>query len=343
MKYYFCYLLLVFGVSGYTQDAQFSQFYAAPLYINPAFTGTVENTRATAVYRNQWPTAGSQSYVSSLASIDHYFSKYNSGVGFMVMQNQAGSANLRSTEASLFYSYHIYLNEKWKFIPAIQASMVNRNINFYELTFPDQFTNTGYTGAPSNEPGNYGNKLYADFSTGGLLHSDVLWFGVSYHHLNHPNQSFTGTVTPLPGELNIQGGAKIPLDNKALGRSTQNHYKSKALMPSFLYKQQGNFSQLDAGMYLLYEPLIFGVYYRGLPFKHYAPQYPNVESVILMMGFNYQNFTFGYSYDFIISKLTAASGGANEVTLTYLFGKEQYPQRSKYKNNTVRCPAFYNH
>ena len=111
MRYYFFFLLTVFTIcNGYGQDAQFSQFYAAPLYTNPAYTGTVENTRVTAVYRNQWPTAGSQSYVSSLASIDHYLSKYNSGIGFMVMQNQAGSANLRSTQASFFYSYHIYLN-----------------------------------------------------------------------------------------------------------------------------------------------------------------------------------------------------------------------------------------
>ena len=343
MRYFFCWiLLLITSLSGFSQDAQFSQFYAAPLYLNPAYTGTIENTRVTANYRNQWPTAGKQAYVSSLAAIDHYFSKIKSGAGFMLMQNQAGASRLRSTEASILYSFHIDINYRWKFIPAIQATLVDRNINFYSLTFPDQYTNAGFTNPLSNEPSNYNNKIYADFSTGGLLYSETFWFGASYHHLNHPNQSFNGNISRLPGELNIQAGAKISIDNSTQGRSSQDRHIEKALMPSVLYKQQGNFSQLDAGIYMLYNPMIFGVYYRGLPFKQYSTQYPNRESIILMIGFNYQNFTFGYSYDIVVSRLTTASGGANELSINYLFGKEQDPRKNKYRRR-IPCPSFYHH
>jgi hypothetical protein len=37
------------------QDPQYSQFYAAPLYLNPAFAGATGQNRIGINYRNQWP------------------------------------------------------------------------------------------------------------------------------------------------------------------------------------------------------------------------------------------------------------------------------------------------
>ena len=37
------------------QDPQFTQFYANPLYLNPAFAGTARCPRICMNYRNQWP------------------------------------------------------------------------------------------------------------------------------------------------------------------------------------------------------------------------------------------------------------------------------------------------
>ena len=51
--------LVVFFVVGLNktlaQDPQFSQFYAAPLYLNPAFAGSAQEARVGINYRNQWP------------------------------------------------------------------------------------------------------------------------------------------------------------------------------------------------------------------------------------------------------------------------------------------------
>lgn len=57
----------------YAQDVQFSQFYNAPLYLNPALTGTSHSSRAILNYRNQWPTAG-KPFITYAASFDHFFS-----------------------------------------------------------------------------------------------------------------------------------------------------------------------------------------------------------------------------------------------------------------------------
>ena len=45
------------------QDPAFSQFYANPLYLNPAFAGTNVCPRVNLNYRDQWPGIG-RTYVS---------------------------------------------------------------------------------------------------------------------------------------------------------------------------------------------------------------------------------------------------------------------------------------
>jgi type IX secretion system PorP/SprF family membrane protein len=323
------------------QDTQLSQFYAAPLYLNPAFTGTIKNSRAVFNFRNQWSGVGNP-YVTAAASFDHYFAKFKSGLGVMVMQNKAGTPSMRSTDISLLYSYRVALNETWTFIPGLQATYSSRNLDFYKLTFPDQYSNTGFTGASTNEPLNYSKKSFMDFSAGGLLYSSIFWIGTSYSHLNHPNQSFSSNTNRLPGKINLHAGARIPIASSPRGRSTQKIYREKAIIPAVIYQSQAKFDQLDLGLYMLYEPLIIGLWYRGLPIKHYALGYNNNESIIGLVGLQYKGFTFGYSYDFVISALTMQSRGAHEISITYIFGKERFIH-SKMKYRPLPCPNFYRH
>ena len=52
-------LLIIFFLASsprvFSQDAEFTQFYANPLHLNPAFAGTHMAPRSTLNYRNQWP------------------------------------------------------------------------------------------------------------------------------------------------------------------------------------------------------------------------------------------------------------------------------------------------
>ncbi len=50
----FSLLLLLLPLKIWAQDAIFTQFYASPLTLNPAFAGTAAQYRFSSIYRYQW-------------------------------------------------------------------------------------------------------------------------------------------------------------------------------------------------------------------------------------------------------------------------------------------------
>jgi len=63
----FIFLIITFHILA--QDPGYSQFFANPVYLNPAFAGTTELPRVAMNYRNQWPQKG--------ATFTTYFLSYN--------------------------------------------------------------------------------------------------------------------------------------------------------------------------------------------------------------------------------------------------------------------------
>ncbi len=338
-KYILTCLCLFMGVfAANAQDPQFSQFYAAPLYLSPSFAGSALAPRAIINYRNQWPALDA-SFITYAASFDYYFPKVNSGVGLLITHDNQGLGGLRSTDIGGQYSYRLQLSENLFFQPGFQVSFVMRDANFANLTFGDQFNNRGQIpGQPTAEilPG--GNKAYVDFSSGGLLYTERFYVGLSAHHINRPNQSLLDDVSRLPMRTTVHAGYKIPLDEStARGLAEDVNSPERSITPAVLYRMQGKYDQLDAGLYVTYDPLVFGVWYRGLPIKRYEQGLNNNDAVIFLFGFKYESLSVGYSYDLTISNLGIATGGAHELSVTYMFNN---PQRRNKFAKRIPCPKF---
>jgi len=92
--------LVTFLVESYAQDPHYSQFYANPLYLSPSLAGATDGGRMILNYRNQWPSI-STAFSTYSVSIDNFFTQFNSGIGFYLMQDNAGSAGLKTTNAAL--------------------------------------------------------------------------------------------------------------------------------------------------------------------------------------------------------------------------------------------------
>jgi len=342
MRKIYCFLLLLPGLlqTAWAQDPQFTQFYAAPQYLNPAFAGSALAPRITANYRNQWPAI--TSYVTSMVGVDHYIEKFNSGIGLLIQNDNQGQGRIQSTDIGLQYSYQFQVGEESFIRLGLQGSYVNRNINYYGLTFGDQLTTQGLQYAITTDPV-YGSGMvknkYLDFSTGGLFYSDWFWIGASAHHINRPDQSFfVSGQDRLPMKGSIHAGLRIPLTS--FTGYADDLDREISFSPVILYKFQGKYDQLDLGAYLTYAPITIGAYYRGIPFKKYDQTLNNHDAVAILAGYRMDKFSIGYSYDVTVSTL-GNSGGSHELSLSYIFDKPETRRGGGRKiNKRLPCPKF---
>lgn len=339
-------LLIVFLIKVFpavSQDPQLTQFYAAPLYLNPAFTGAFEgDTRGVANSRLQWP-ALPRAFFTNMFSVDQNIEKFNSGIGILASIDKSGTGNLTSKQIAFLYSYRLQISKNWVARGGLKYALARRHIDFYRLTFVDQL-NLDADFNPTEEL--YGNRLnvtYFDFSSGVLLHNEVYYFGFSAHHLNHPDQALLdGQEAVLPMKFNFHGGAKMPLG----GNSAYKNIKRTYVSPAFQYKSQAKFDQLDLGVYWEHDPLIFGIWYRGIPIIKSYKGYFNHDSFALLFGYARDNLTIGYSYDFTVSKLNLIStAGSHELSISYIleYGFNENMKRKKRvtrQQKIIPCPKF---
>lgn len=310
------------------QDPQFTQFYASPMYLNPAFTGVTYEHRFVVNYRNQWPGI-SKAYQTYMASYDYNMSEINSGLGITAMQDRAGTAGLTSTQFGVNYAYHFKISKFAEVRMGVNLSYNMKRIDFNKLRFNDQITTGSST---SLEIENYEPLNFMDFAAGALLNSTEYWLGFSAKHLTQPNSSLTGDKVPLPLSVSLHGGYRFIIEQKS--KELRRYFS-----PAFNYRHEQKYDQLDIGVYYYHLPLNVGLWYRGLPFKKYAATYSSREAVAVLIGFDLTDYNLrvGYSYDITVSKLGISnSKGTHELSLIY----EIAQKKKRTKRVLVSCPKF---
>lgn len=313
------------------QDPQFSQYYAAPLYLNPGLVGINQKGRMGMNYRTQWPNLDAN-FETFSAYVDYHFEDYFSSAGLIFTRDREGIAGLSSTSIGLQYAYQLQLNYDWTFRPGVQAAYFFRDLNFDKLTFGDQFDNTGLV-RPTMEDFNTGlNARFFDLSFGGVLYNPSIWIGAALHHVLEPNQSIAGGDAPLPRRFSVHGGYRIPLNPG----SRRTNIGERSITPSFNYRTQGDFDQLDVGAYFTLDPILVGLWYRGLPIKN-LDDIVNNEAIIFMIGLQSNRTTFGYSFDYTLSDLGIGTGGAHEISIAYSFRLGD-PLKPAADVRRLRCP-----
>lgn len=321
-------IILAFtGRDAIAQDPIFSQFYANPLYLNPALAGSAICPRLSFNYRNQWPAIAG-TYVTYNASYDQYMDKISGGIGFLAMSDRAGEGALTSNTISAIYSYRLTINRKMSLNAGFQGTYYNRRIDWDKLTFPDMIDPR--FGFVYNTMEKRPAKLsigFMDFSSGLLLsHSDNFFAGVAVHHLTQPNEGFYSDISSkLNMKITAHAGGIIDLKRRSSGNRGQ---EDPTLSPNILFQQQQHFQQINYGVYFNRYPFVGGLWFRQ--------NFNNADAFILLCGFEQESFKIGYSYDLTVSKLTNITGGAHEVSFSWLF---PCPQK-KVKVRTINCPSF---
>ena len=137
IKYLF---ILCFLVSNqqevFAQDPTFTQFYANPLYLNPAFAGSNKCPRISMNYRNEWPNL-SGNYVTYSASYDKYVKNIKGGIGLLATHDQQGRGTISTSMLGLIYSYHLKVNRKFTLLFGARAAYYQKSLDVTKLTFGD--------------------------------------------------------------------------------------------------------------------------------------------------------------------------------------------------------------
>lgn len=331
--------LLVFFLlihwAAWGQDPEFSQYYAAPLYLNPAFAGTSVDHRFIVNYRNQWPNIA-HAFETYALSYDYNMAHLNSGIGALITTDKAGSASLKSTQFNFQYAYKVRMSDRFVLSSGLNFGVASRSIDFSRLVFYEQldFSQGGDYVPPPPTNFNVENTTYFDFGAGMLLYSRKVWLGFSMAHLNRPNRSLLDEKAQIPVKTSLHGGVRIPLEHSLFKRE-----RTASIAPSFVYKQQGNFDQLDLGTYFFYEPVVIGLWYRGIPLRQNVADNISHDAVVVVLGFQLQNIELSYSYDVTVSELGGISGGSHEVALKYKIELATQVGKRK-KERYIPCPTF---
>jgi type IX secretion system PorP/SprF family membrane protein len=322
--------VILFSNKGNAQDAEFSQFYANPLYLNPALSGAEICPRAVANYRNQWPGLA-KSYVTYNASFDQYIDKLHGGIGVLLNVDNAGDGILKTTQASLIYAFSLRASENLFINMAIQGTFYQKSLDWNLLQFGDQIEDPqdGFSKQTGETPPDNTSVVVPDFSAGvvfgwkGILHG-----GVAVHHLTEPELAFyKQNENTLPMKITGHMGVNINLEGGGMGFAEDSE-PTFYIAPNILYQQQGDFHQLNAGVYIIRLPIVLGTWFRH--------NFENADAVIMLVGINYQNLKIGYSYDITLSKLKSNTGGAHEVSLAWQFNCIE----KRRKLHAIKAPGF---
>lgn len=315
------------------QDAQFSQFYAAPLNINPAYAGNTDNATLYLNERMQWPSSNMRSHLSSV-SLDFISVIPHAGFGLILQNSFDVSTKQQSNMLGICYSYNIVLHKRFSIRPGLQTTLLNRVLG-NDLLFGDQYDSYGRLVNTSSVDNTSKKMIFApDISAGLMAFSrQDFWIGVAAHHLNRPNISFYSvSKSRLPVLWSVNGGYNFGLSNKykSGGLRVNSADYSSAMTPVFSYRLQDGFEMLDLGLYYFTYPVCVAFWYRGIPIKKYQDVRTN-QAFVVLAGLKFARLKIAYSYDINLSKLKG-TGGAHELSIAYSFS-------SSYHNNRGYVPS----
>jgi len=313
------------------QDLHFSQYFNAPLLVNPANTGFMPDYdyRIGANYRTQWASVSNPYKTFSAWGDGQLFNdRFENGwvgVGASLLTDKAGSGNLKSTKAYGSVAYHQLLGLNSLVSVGFTGGYVSKSIDFTKLSFDNQWNGQFFdVSVPNNEPFAFSRVSYFDLQAGvnyAFFPSDNAWInaGVSLQHINRPSESFfkdefndTRVASRFTGFLN----GSFKLNDQWI------------LHPNVYVSRMAKATEVVGGLTANYNlsgdgatQLIGGAYYRA------------GDAAIPMVGFQINDLKLTFNYDATVSNLRNANGtrGAYEISIVKsgLFNPDK----------AVKCPT----
>lgn len=286
------------------QHPIFTQYMFNGLVLNPAYSGSHESMSLASSLRSQWSgiKGAPQTQVFSIHS-PIKFSR--SAAGALVIHDQVGVTNQYMAYGT--YAYRIPLSKRAKLSFGIQGGVTYYKANFTDLDIVSQ-NNLSDPAFNNNE-----SRILPNFGVGAYYYSKRTYVGLS-----------------LPTLINNKWANQDPL----MKARQERHYFLTAgqvfdinpnlkFKPNILLKwvENGPFQYDINANFLIQNMLWAGVSYRM----------KDAVDILLQWNINDQ-LSFGYSFGYSTSALSAVQKGTHEVTLNF---------RVKKNKNVVLSPRYF--
>ncbi|MBS3914124.1 MAG: PorP/SprF family type IX secretion system membrane protein [Bacteroidetes bacterium] len=295
------------------QYPEFSQFFANPLYLNPAMAGTSEKSenaagRASLNYRLKWPTL-SGGFRTSCASWDQGYDKLHGGIGVQYVNEITPNNILSKNEIHGIYSFRFQFGDSSKniFYSGIQVSASNWNWEYLQYN----------SNNPSKNPPIPVKEfiLVPNTSIGFLMCYPKFNFGAAIHNLFEPSVSITYPEIIIDRKYTLHWGYQFQL-----------LHAKWDIQPQACYIKQGKSSQLQFGGIFNYKFLQGGIWMRQVFQVNHE-----LDAAIFHVGIQNNNYRILYSYDKQISDGIISKYVSHEVSLAYRWKTKQ----KKYRGNNL--------
>ncbi len=315
------------------QGMHFSQYYNAPMLLNPANTALMSDAdfRLGANYRTQWasvpvPFNTFSGFADFQLLRNHNLTNWM-GLGLAMFNDKAGDGQLGLSRYEGFIAYHIQTGNYSMFSVGLSGAYVQRSVDFSKLTFDRQWDGFKFDATAYNEETGWkGETSFIDVGAGinyAYYPSEFTYIklGIGLAHVNQPKESFYA----MDNKVQMR-----PMANLDAIFVTSDMF---TLNPSVYYTRQGGAQELVYGIQAKAfigednngDPtnVIFGAYHR------YG------DAVIPVLGFQWGGLKLVTSYDFTLSDLSndVKYNGALEFALIY-------EGRYSGDRDKMNCPRF---
>jgi len=334
MKKLIFYTLIIITNLNYSQDVHFSQFDNTPLNLNPSLTGLFfGDQRANINFKDQWRSIG-KTYRTYYVSYDQGILKNKIkngylGLGGIIYSDKAGDLNMGKTAAQLNLSSLIEVNRNQLFSAGIYLGYTQHSIDFTAGQWDEQFNGVNYNSAlPSNESslnysswGNFdigaGLNWYYEFGESTISSYDAfkMNIGISASHLNKSKLKYTvgnsSTQETLDTKIIAHANSFIGIKNS-----------KAAFIPSIMIAIQGPSTEIIGGLLYrvrLHQASKYTGFYKESA-MYFGGYYRLSDAIVPTLGFEFDHFAVGISYDTNISQLTSSTNfnGGFELTLRFV-------------------------
>ncbi|MDB4533888.1 type IX secretion system membrane protein PorP/SprF [Vicingaceae bacterium] len=294
------FILMLLTAPAMAQQLPFTSQYMFNDYVlNPAVGGSFDYMPISTSIRSQWSGLDGAPKTQTVSA--HKKIGERVGLGGFLFNDVTGPVSEKGLQLS--YAYHLPMKNEAHLSFGLGAMLFVHSLDVNQLKFEEE--NDVATQNLSN------NSFSPDANFGLLYYTDKYKVGISIPQLfqnsvfeNEQNDKLNNLVRHyfLHGEyvFNINDDIDI--------------------IPSSLIKYvTGAPMQFDMNARVLYK----GKYWLGFSYR-------DRESVVALIGLEYKDFRFGYSYDITLTDIRSYSSGTHELFLSYIIGRKTPVEAAKF-------------